>query len=796
MSGQRCIALILAAVTGWILSASRLWADLVIFKDGFILEGKVKQPGRFEVDPGSGQPYWQPQGFFLLDTPVRRIYFSHSQVDNVEGGESAPDNDPVILQRTIGHFHGKAVSPLVQILGTTPWNDKWERTLRMQTTSGPADIKQRVVVLTPQIARVEALNRTWGSTFLTRELGIETIRKFLASHPDLKLKGDASDAGRRLRVFRFLLQAGYYDEAEKELDEIQKAFPEEKDKIETGRQNLQKLRTLRLYEDIEHGHRAGRHYLVEKQLATFPDSGVDEKLQAHVRALRSLYETANANLSTARRLLQQLPLEVDAAQEPFFREAAGVIAEELTFENVGRLEVFLNQAQQAERLHQKGEKTEESPAQLLALAISGWLQGKDAADNKIETAQRLWRGRQFVLEYERAPSAGRRERLLQHYREVKTDALAVDEMAQLIGFLPPPEPDTQRRDEPLSFKTEPSAARKRGVSYLVQLPPEFHPGRPCPVLFALGLGGEKAQVMFDRIGRVAADRGYLVVVPDWGVPMEDVYQFTAEEHAAVLDVLHDLRRHFPVDSDRVFLLGFGQGGNMAFDVGLSHPDLFAGVIPIGAEPRRFVNRYWPNCQYLPLYIVDGSNSGENPKNLRPLLERWIPHGYPVIYVEYKGRGIEWYSEEMPFILEWMDRKREQKKRAQGVPELGKSSGGEEFQSMRPTDNHFYWLSSDAISERHWNIGNEWKANMIPATFQAKILEGNQINVNVRGLKKVSVWLGRDMIDFSKPVTVRINGVTQMTNRKAEPKLETLLEDFWQRGDRQRLFWARLDFDRF
>ena len=51
-----------------------------------------------------------------------------------------------------------------------------------------------------------------------------------------------------------------------------------------------------------------------------------------------------------------------------------------------------------------------------------------------------------------------------------------------------------------------------------------------------------------------------------------------------------------------------------------------------------------------------------------------------------------------------------------------------------------------------------------------------------------------MVDFDKPVTVRVNGHPLWSNRKVQPSLTTLLEDFYQRGDRRRLFVARIDFE--
>src|SRR5262249_19190815 len=195
---------------------------------------------------------------------------------------------------------------------------------------------------------------------------------------------------------------------------------------------------------------------------------------------------------------------------------------------------------------------------------------------------------------------------------------------------------------------------------------------------------------------LAAQHGYFLVAPEWAGRLSDNYDYTVEEHRAVLDVLHELRQRFQVDSDRVFLFGLGEGATMAYDVALSHPDLFAGVLAMGGAPHYFAKAYKQNAQYLPFYVVDGNYDGDTAKENRQQFEHWIGHSYPALYVQYKGRGREWYDAEMPYMFDWMARK----KRDAAFPELGRSGAGvgngEEFHSMRPTDNHFYWLSGEEM----------------------------------------------------------------------------------------------------
>jgi pimeloyl-ACP methyl ester carboxylesterase len=51
----------------------------------------------------------------------------------------------------------------------------------------------------------------------------------------------------------------------------------------------------------------------------------------------------------------------------------------------------------------------------------------------------------------------------------------------------------------------------------------------------------------------------------------------------VLDVLDDLRRHYPIDPDRTYLTGLSGGGYMASAIAFALPEYFGGVMPICAS---------------------------------------------------------------------------------------------------------------------------------------------------------------------------------------------------------------------
>src|SRR5262249_17073709 len=151
---------------------------------------------------------------------------------------------------------------------------------------------------------------------------------------------------------------------------------EQKDKVESAREELKKLLAWQYIDLLEEAHKNGRHQWVQAKLASFPQQGMEEKLLARVNALRAEYEASNKSLSVAGRYLEHLSTRVAAPeQRKLFNEATTVIRSELNADTINRLEPFINLAQQAEQQQQRNRTPDQSPEQLMALAVSGWLLG-------------------------------------------------------------------------------------------------------------------------------------------------------------------------------------------------------------------------------------------------------------------------------------------------------------------------------------------------------------------------------------------------------------------------------------
>jgi predicted esterase len=335
------------------------------------------------------------------------------------------------------------------------------------------------------------------------------------------------------------------------------------------------------------------------------------------------------------------------------------------------------------------------------------------------------------------------------------------------------------------------------VKYWVQLPPEYDHYRRYPCIVTLNgsattplqqidwwAGGysEEAQTRFGQATR----HGYIVIAPRWTRDHQRQYEFSAREHAAVLLTLRDACKRFAIDVDRVFLTGHSMGGTAAWDIGLSHPDLWAGVVPIVATAGKYITsgQYWENGRYVPMYFVNGEKDSATFANATDWDRYLTKSGFDVMVVEYLGRGHEAFFDEIQNLFSWMNlHKRD------FFPKDFK------VQSLRPWDNFFWWVETGDPKPISVILPAEWGENPIPAKTprpaetKASPLAPNGVSVTSGSCNKVTVWLSPELVTFNTTLKVSVNGKRYT---KITPDIATLLEDVRTRGDRQHPFWAKVD----
>ncbi|MCS6976968.1 MAG: hypothetical protein NZM31_08185 [Gemmatales bacterium] len=776
-------------VIGLILGPTWAGAEVIILRDGFILRGNLLIEGQILRDPG-GREFWIKKlgGFYMVDDGARRIVFSTRQV--AEAQPDPPQREPLeafALKPPLFRTEFSPALRMVKVEQAEEWSPEAIRKITLVNdlpSGGTRTFEQCVVHLNPQFLRVSARRVRWDASYLTSEFDTPTLKQMVRH----ALGRQSQPPGKRdelLTLHRFLRQAGRLAEAEATLKQLFKEFPEEESALAPLTESLRRQKAQEMIEAVEKAASAGQYQRAERLLAELPLDFADKNDVNRATALRNRVQDLKTRVEACRKHLEAVvALVKDEALLKDWHDALAEIRAGLNQDTVARLEAFLTLASQEERRESAGQPRRHPPEELLALAVSGWAVGDAGAERNVESVRHLWKIRAFLLDYLRTEDEKARSRFLDQY--LREEKIATDILTQLIQLLrPPQQPDTLPTD--LAVLT---TAGPRRVSYTLLLPPEYHPHRPYPLLLVLPNVREQPEEALSRWREQAAIHGYLLAAPHWTDPLQERYHGQDEEQQRVIEVLADLRRRFQVDSDRIYMVGFDQSGTLAYDVALSHPDRFAGVAVFCASPGKLGRTYRGNAQYLPFYVVEGEKSPNNTGENRDLFEFWVNRGFPSLYVEYSGRGLEFYPGEVPLIFDWFNRKR----RASGLPELGgpdEQSGtlGRRFCTIRPYHNRFYWVSSRDLA-----VGD----NRPPATISARLVPAeNGVLVHHTGFRQLSVWLNTAMVDFEQPVQVRVNPGSpsgKVFRGKLAPDPRILLEDFYLRGDRRNLYTARVDFN--
>ena len=291
----------------------------------------------------------------------------------------------------------------------------------------------------------------------------------------------------------------------------------------------------------------------------------------------------------------------------------------------------------------------------------------------------------------------------------------------------------------------------------------------------------------DEWAAEAARHGYILIAPEYNLPGQPHdYRYTTSEHAAVELALRDARKRYAIDSDRVFVAGQLTGGNMAWDYGLAHPDLFAGVVVFSGLPAKYVPKYLPHHERLPLFYVLGELApAANEVIFTNFVKPMILKTWDVTYVEYQRRGLERVPRGGPpgLRLDGPPPPRPLSQVVQGLhrPDVRRPvlrRRGQRFRAGRTT-------APEAVEV--------FGQNLNPAEIKMKSSSLSQPHPPGRqGHQRLDLWLSPKLIDFKRKPEVRINGRPYFTGQnKLKLDLESMLDDLRVRGDRQQLYWHRI-----
>jgi pimeloyl-ACP methyl ester carboxylesterase len=764
-------------------------AGEIRLKNGTVLNGNLWLLGKMGDNPfGIGKRLVpkdappSPQNIILVDTGWQKYYVPRRQIpDEDVDKDLVPSRPEAFAYKLLKTNQGRIIASVGSIVDVTPFNEFGQRTITLASDKGKLNVIQGISRIEPDHAVLDALNYNWQMGISLKAIPPETLEKLL------RQKVKDNDPVARFALVRFYSQAEMYPEAFKELEAIVAAFPDQEARANVVKSELMDYFGREVLRELNRRRAACQHQLAYEYAKRLTTQKLGGSVMDDVKKFLGDYDDMIRSIHRAKNLLAdwQAKLKTPGLVEKL-QPLRAEINEQLNVETLPRLAAFL-QAELDPQL---------TAEQQLALAYSGWVVGAANAITDLNLAVRYWDARFAVLEAVRAESIQDRDL---HYQELRrVEGVGPKVILQLTALLPPILDAGDIRPGQVHRVQVTPEGQTPAIAYSVILPPEYSPHHSYPLLIALRSRDHSNQETLLWWGGNAEQpgpamrRGYILIAPEYAEERQSDYSYSAAAHQVVIESLRDARRRFNVDSNRVFLTGHGMGADAAFDLGMSHPDEFAGVIPIGGECQHYPKITYMNGRYTSWYVIGRGFNVESRDTINPVTQRdpandrvftdIFVHGFQFDFmlVEYLGRGVDRYGDETPKIFDWMDLHR----RRPPPKEF-------EIESLRKTDNRHFWLTVlDLPTTSILPAPTGTHTRITKMDIEPRINEGNAVNIKAPA-KRFLVRLSPDLVDFEKRVRVTKDG-RQLYNNFVTPEAADILDELRATGDRTRLPLATLD----
>ena len=241
--------------------------------------------------------------------------------------------------------------------------------------------------------------------------------------------------------------------------------------------------------------------------------------------------------------------------------------------------------------------------------------------------------------------------------------------------------------------------------YAMRVPASYDAREPWPLIVYLhGFGGTPEEPFRLPLGLVdeAEKRGYLFASLQG---RGDTFYRPGLGELDVLEALADIRKHYRVDADRVYLMGHSMGGYGTNNIAARHPDLFAAVAPIQGTDAMTLS---PNLRNVPWLMVtsdqdldaQGAQANEKYEDLSAL-------GYDATLVHYKFKIHEYSTiyDTLPRIFDHFGRHR--RAADPGTVTWVRPPADEDFPKLGQVHDGAYWVSdvdAGSVTVSSWRLG--------------------------------------------------------------------------------------------
>jgi hypothetical protein len=325
------------------------------------------------------------------------------------------------------------------------------------------------------------------------------------------------------------------------------------------------------------------------------------------------------------------------------------------------------------------------------------------------------------------------------------------------------------------------AGKPAEFRYGLILPNGFDPKKRYPLLIALhdkgasrdrdATGSRYLEDVWMKLPKEERDQ-YIIMAPTMGPGA------AGKEHRSEWgDIIHikslafpmkDVLTTYPIDNDRIYLDGAGEGGEFALHFALSKPQFFAAVAVRSALPR--FPQVVPNGGNLPVAIHLRANSPAQPRSaeqaqLLANLEHQVKTlGLPIQIKEHAagakaGKG--------NFAVDVIP---------EATPEIAAFFSGKK-RNLAPKKLTFV-TDSQSFAECYWIQLKTFETNQNYAAKLTGVVDTakNEIAITTENIESFRIYLNDGLVNMDGPIKISVNGQPH-TDRVFTRSIDTLVKYF-------------------
>lgn len=140
---------------------------------------------------------------------------------------------------------------------------------------------------------------------------------------------------------------------------------------------------------------------------------------------------------------------------------------------------------------------------------------------------------------------------------------------------------------------------------------------------------------------------------DWGLMSHTMPKEPSVPMAATIRLLDSIIKVYPIDTNRIYVMGLSMGGYGVWDIIARLPNKFAAAVPIcgGADLKTA-----PKIAHIPIWVFHGAKDGVVPvERSRRMVAELKKYGGKPIYTEYPNvhHGAWYPAFKNPELFKWL-----------------------------------------------------------------------------------------------------------------------------------------------